>query len=294
MQYTSHSCPLPRGPPQTPGLASLGLASIFFFFKERKAFNKVSITNCFQCLKRDGCICILTGAACPDVCHIVPFALNSNDKNLHDTNRFLRILRLFAKQGEMDHYKRVLGTELGSSDKAWNMLSISPELHRYWSSACWGLKSKGLTFREASAKWTITLQFQWLLFPNRVDPEKIIDMDPDSSDCQDWLLRLRTPGEGENPDLPGYVRAWSGRSHHPLASGQQFDIILDTYNEAVEMERMIDIQWTCVTLAAMGGLAGPTDLDDDFSEFEYQKVAYRQAHREELEENEQESEEGSD
>ncbi len=232
----------------------------------------------------------MTGAACPDACHIVPFAFNSNDKNLYDTKRFLQIIRLFASQGEMNEYNRLLSTELASSDAAWNMLSISPELHRYWSSACWGLKSMGLRPQQGSAKWAITLRFQWLLFPLKVDPMKVIDIDPDSNDYQGWLLRLRAPGEGQHPELPGYVKASSRHSHQPLAAGQHFDVVLGNYNEAVEMERMINIQWACVTVAAMGGAAGPTDLEDDFSEFDYQREAYVQKHYKELDVEESEDE----
>lgn len=63
----------------------------------------------------------------------------------------------------------------------------------------------------------------------------------------------------------------------PIVSGQEFRVVLDTLEDAEKMRKMVDIQGACVRIAAMSGAAGPDDLSDDFSEFDFQRRAYETA-----------------
>ncbi len=97
-----------------------------------------------------------------------------------------------------------------------------------------------------------------------------------ANDYQAMLEGLTTHhGEVTCPGIEGFVTANCGRSNQPIASGQDFNVVLETLEYATKMKKMLDIQWACITIAAMSGAAGPDDLDD-FSEFEFEREAYEQ------------------
>lgn len=50
-----------------------------------------------------------------------------------------------------------LTESLGSSDKHWNMLSMSPQLHVWWSKAHLALKCLSVAPAVQSTNWTISL-----------------------------------------------------------------------------------------------------------------------------------------
>ncbi len=81
-------------------------------------------------------------------------------------------------------------------------------------------------------------------------------------------------GEGRCPGVEGFVTACSRETNQPLVSGQSFEVVLDTLEDAMKMKKMVDIQWACITIAAMSGAAGPDDFSDDFSEFDFEREAF--------------------
>lgn len=57
-------------------------------------FKKLQLTfDAVQCLESDGNICLITGTAFPEACHIVPFAFNSTQKNRAISTRFINCAR---------------------------------------------------------------------------------------------------------------------------------------------------------------------------------------------------------
>ncbi|EFX06306.1 hypothetical protein CMQ_6627 [Grosmannia clavigera kw1407] len=233
-----------------------------------------------KCRQRDGNVCIFTGAAHPDVCHIVPFATSSTERNIELTNgRFANICSMFLPAAD-EEYTPVIGNGLGCSDKAWNMLCISTELHRYWAKPYWAVKFVGITPAEHVPKQRLTMRFEWLRIKNG-DPSRTISVG-DSTACHAMLAGLTTSSTGEEDACPclgveGIVAANCRRTNRPLASGQDFDVVLDTLGDALNMKKMLEIQWSLVTLAAMSGAAGPDDTGDDLSEFEFEREAYESA-----------------
>lgn len=54
----------------------------------------------------------------------------------------------------------LLGKELGSSDKPWNMLDLSPLARKWWTRGLFAFKCLGVVKEESIA--TIQLQFRWM------------------------------------------------------------------------------------------------------------------------------------
>lgn len=171
----------------------------------------------------------------------------------------------------------LINDELGRSDKAWNMLPISPQLHRYWSKPYWAIKFIGITPlyqgpEEADVKQIVTMRFQWLRHKNG-DPKRHINVD-NNNDCQIMLDGLASDSI-TCLGFEGMVTAHCGRSNQPIVSGQDFNVVLDTVEDADKMKKMLEIQWACITIAAMCGAAGPRDdSNDDLSEFDFEREEY--------------------
>ncbi len=185
----------------------------------------------------------------------------------------MRPLHLFFHEEE-DDYQDLITSELGCSDKAWNMLSINTELHRYWSRPYWAVKCVSIMPLDQGPKQTLTMRFQWLRHSNG-DPTRRINIST-ATDCYTMLDGLSTPAAegGKCPGGEGFVTANCRPSNQPIASGQDFHVVLDTLEDATKMKKMLEIQWACITLAAMSGGAGPDNSDDTFSEFGFEKKAY--------------------
>lgn len=82
-------------------------------------------------------ICLVTGTAFPEACHIVPFAWNSNDTNIAATRAL--IMGSCKLLEDPDVLYNHLGQHLGSSDKDWNP--------RYWI-GIWCLTSDRRSFTK--------------------------------------------------------------------------------------------------------------------------------------------------
>ncbi len=88
-----------------------------------------------------------------------------------------------------------------------------------------------------------------------------------------------TIGQGTCPGLEGTATAHCGRSNQPIESGQDINVVLDTLADAIKMKRMLEIQWACITIAAMSSATGPRDdSNDDLPELEYDREEYEWRH----------------
>lgn len=219
-------------------------------------------------------MCVLTHTIHPEVCHIVPFAFNSSTTNVSlYTSRFESCLPMFFPPSEVFSYCSLIEASLGASDKAWNMLSLNPYLHAWWAKPHWGIECVGIVPR--GEKHAVVMLFHWM--PHKKgDPRRTIRVEPGTNDCQRMVDALveGSYGEGRGPDQEGYANAIQHSSFRPIVTGQEFEIALDTLEEANNMRKMINIQWACVRVAAMSGAAGPDDLAEDFSEFDFEREAF--------------------
>lgn len=85
-----------------------------------------------QCLDRDGNACLVTGAAYPQACHIIPFAFSTNELNF-GLCWFLMFYAgfLFGRE-DWEHTSHFISEELRASDKDSNMPSLSPLVRDWW------------------------------------------------------------------------------------------------------------------------------------------------------------------
>uniref|UniRef100_A0A8H7N3R2 HNH nuclease domain-containing protein n=1 Tax=Bionectria ochroleuca TaxID=29856 RepID=A0A8H7N3R2_BIOOC len=123
-----------------------------------------------KALERDGKRCLVTGAIKPDVCHIIPYRLNSNPATEPQSRDiFARILVHIVPAEDGKNLMRLLfpthqGKQvLGASDKIWNLLTLSPQVHRFWSSCYFAFKWVGVLNPDPNAKTqTVQLEFRWM------------------------------------------------------------------------------------------------------------------------------------
>lgn len=60
-----------------------------------------------------------------------------------------------------DRASLVTGGRPVATDKAWNMLCLNPQLHRWWGEARFGLKCLGVTPTPTGGA-TVCIQFIWM------------------------------------------------------------------------------------------------------------------------------------
>jgi hypothetical protein len=89
------------------------------------------------CLNRDGRACVVTGAIDPIVCHITPFFWTKSEDN---ASKFSPMIDRFAMIFGLDRETAGLLRAPTQSDKAWNMICLSPTLHTFWGKGYFGFK----------------------------------------------------------------------------------------------------------------------------------------------------------
>ncbi|KAH7002261.1 hypothetical protein EDB80DRAFT_894357 [Ilyonectria destructans] len=113
-----------------------------------------------KCYKQDHGRCVVTGAPNPHVCHIIPYTWNNTP---YRQRRACRLGLALGLVSPTNPYLHVLQQGICSSDKAWNMVSLSPLLHYWWSKAFFAFKCMDITPVEDSNNLSeITLQFRWM------------------------------------------------------------------------------------------------------------------------------------
>ncbi|KAL7960641.1 hypothetical protein V8C34DRAFT_276157 [Trichoderma compactum] len=218
-----------------------------------------------KCLARDGGACILTGAAIPDVCHIVPFEINSSEQNLaHYRDQFFLLTHLVRK-GDYTRVMGLLDSGLGCSDKAWNMLCLHPTLGDWWSKGFFGLQCTGIgptscaglgPDHNYTGSYLVKLQFHWMPRNNGVHPRDY------TQPGQDTIRKMLQIKERYDDTISEAQKSGSCR----LETGQIFTLSVSSREDATKMQQMIDIQWANVRLAAMSGLSGNLGLPNHSQE----------------------------
>ncbi|KAL6697680.1 hypothetical protein J3F84DRAFT_369669 [Trichoderma pleuroticola] len=211
-----------------------------------------------KCVARDGGACILTGAAFPNVCYIVPFEINASEASLaHYRDQFFHLTHLVRK-GVHAQVMGLLDSGLGCSDKAWNMLCLHPTLREWWSKCFFGLKCIGIgpnpygvldVQRKYTGSYLVKLQFHWMPRNSGVHPRDYTQ--PDNDTIQK-MLKIK---ERDDDAISEAQKSSSCR----LETGQIFTLSM-SHEDATKMQMMIDIQWANVRLAAMSGLPGSWGL----------------------------------
>ncbi|KAK7408866.1 hypothetical protein QQX98_008989 [Neonectria punicea] len=237
-----------------------------------------------KCSSQDHDRCVVTATGDAHVCHIIPFAWNKNQKNLTKTDYVLPSITSglgFWINPIALPAIAALHAGLGSSDKAWNMLTLTPTLHTWWGSGFFGFKFMGKTPSESCPDQTeVQLQFRWMPRSRETNATRKINLQ-DQRDPERRLLADLDHHYGQRKrssctqpcELCSETRlriAYDSRNHHRVASGAIFKVMRDTaFVEHFQV--MIEIQWAIICAAAMSGAAQAPELlvssddDDDYA-----------------------------
>ncbi|KAH7179256.1 uncharacterized protein B0J16DRAFT_387090 [Fusarium flagelliforme] len=87
-----------------------------------------------RCRKREGSKCLYTGMAQGEVTHILPFTWKNIDHAVKATGSVLLPLHPFFSDDIVQEIWDLAAddSDLGSSDKWWNMLYMNAQLHTFW------------------------------------------------------------------------------------------------------------------------------------------------------------------
>ncbi|KAF5590904.1 uncharacterized protein FSUBG_10633 [Fusarium subglutinans] len=234
------------------------------------------------CLEFDGNCCVVTGASNPQVCHIVPFAWSKHQKNFEVTKRLMPALQLVIdiqppklKREAMD--KLLLG--VGCTDRLWNLVCLSPQLHEWWDHAYFGLMHYGSNDSEEDGFVEIHLQFVWM--PRNISQfatkQIALDQQAHPSTSLSAGLNHHYGGQTMKPcsDLScnecQAIRKVKAHdiTNRPIVNGQII-VVKRRKEDAPLFEAMIKIQYAIIRAAAIsGGALAPGELrDEDLDEGE--------------------------
>lgn len=199
----------------------------------------------------DGGRCLITGTANPDVCHIIPRATCARQKLQAQFALHFDKASTLVWDGETDNLNAWFTAGLGVSDKAWNMISLNTQLHRWWGKAYFGFRCQGILPGPNDIQQLIRLQFHWL--PGALSNEC------DEEDLRTHLSSVWGPREG--------VAAFRVTGQ-PITTGDVFDVVVAA-EDALKMKAAFDLQWALIRVAALVGAANvyadAVDSDDSGS-----------------------------
>ncbi|KAF5631687.1 hypothetical protein F52700_6607 [Fusarium sp. NRRL 52700] len=228
-------------------------------------------TTINECKRLDQHRCIVTGLADPQVCHIVPFAWNQSQEHLEKTRKLLRKVDYLFIEKNAEASETIMEIIKGvkSSDKPWNVLCVSPQLHTWWGKAFFGFKYQDAVLCEDDPNYSIiSLQFVWMPSNVKAMPTDQIDLKAqrNSSTALGAHLNHRY---GQGPlsacttcrETLG-VKCHDISSNRPIESGTIIKVKRLTEHRGF-FEHVIKLQWSIIRAAAMSG--GPLTGDDSVS-----------------------------
>ncbi|KAF3067601.1 hypothetical protein CFAM422_008439 [Trichoderma lentiforme] len=189
-----------------------------------------------KCKLRDQRTCILTQAANPDVCRIMPSSVAESKAQIGAllTPAFLSIL---LGQSGLKIARILLNGAPDTFEQSWNMICLHPLVRLWWSECLFGLKCLGIDSNGEHS--TVKIQFHWMPM-NSVRPHQPVE--PPYDKATSAMLESMASDVQE-----GYF--------HGLKSGQIFEIQLPSEEDAEKMKAALDVQWVAVRLAALSGAA---------------------------------------
>ncbi|CAG9974310.1 unnamed protein product [Clonostachys byssicola] len=122
-------------------------------------------------LERDGKRCLVTNAIKPDVCHIIPPELNTNPATEPGSRLIYgKLLRnLLTWQDSEDLFDLLFPTDElcenvpSSAERQWNMLTLSPQVCRYWRKCFFAFKWVGVLNPDTNEETqAVQLEFRWI------------------------------------------------------------------------------------------------------------------------------------
>ncbi|KAL2682501.1 hypothetical protein Neosp_006953 [[Neocosmospora] mangrovei] len=203
------------------------------------------------CLQRDENVCIFTGKPNPRVCHILPPSWG-NSKAAMKKTLLLRpaINALMGSDWMHQHDKHIR-----DADRVWNMLCLNEKLHELWaggSCAFKGIRVQHLSHRES----VVVLEFHWMPKLDETKPMVHAEL---GGKKNDWTKMVHVMNQLQASKSPAAANnAPPGLS---IPSGKRIDIRM-ARRDAASFKAMIDLQWACISAAALSGAASPGMLHE--------------------------------
>lgn len=210
--------------------------------------------------------CIILQNADPEVCHIIPFSVNSTTANRKKLTCWIGTGELLFPNGinnsktPVSQAIKLFTSRNGSSDKKWNMVSLDDKLQKWWGKAYFGLKCLGTVLAAGKPQGitTLKLQFHWM-------PRKVKPFEPLGKTKDEFLGAFSgTYGDRSSEDpVVAMLRPKSGR---PLQTGDIFYVDIQT-EHTEKMIAAFELQWALIKIAAIAGGAEALDLVGDEPDF---------------------------
>ncbi|CVK95775.1 uncharacterized protein FMAN_13708 [Fusarium mangiferae] len=229
-----------------------------------------------ECHKYDDGMCIVTKTAHPHVCHIVPFSFNSSKANAEKTKSYIDAIGVMFGQEFHDRWRNVIANPhphgRGYSDKHWNMLCLSPQLHDWWGRGYFAFEYiKSVQYGEDAR---IELEFHWMpittfSYHDRKGVTAHWDGIQDAlrhhhaTQADDPTTPSTFPGD-HHQRAPGFVKAFLDNGE-PLTTGYRV-YVWRPQKVVGAFKAMVDLQYAAIKMLALCGGAGNPDLlgkDDD-------------------------------
>ncbi|KAK0638498.1 hypothetical protein B0T16DRAFT_421266 [Cercophora newfieldiana] len=162
-------------------------------------------------------------------------------------------------------------SELGCSDKAWNMVCLNRQLHDWWGRAQIGFRPLGIIDGDNTEEKKVQVQLYWMptnLRSNRAAvPYEATVLPRDVDKLKDRLneIHTRPQAAAETGGRYAVCRTALGDQSlpgHPVMTGDIFEWSVKTA-DAWKMKRAFELQWALIRIVAIAGGAGPATLDED-------------------------------
>ncbi|KAM3426366.1 hypothetical protein MY4824_010003 [Beauveria thailandica] len=224
-----------------------------------------------QIEKRDRQGCVVTHKAKPfDGAHIVPFAVNSTEAGLDYLPPALAIAERLLGESFNQEIRRLLDT-LGGSDNPFNIITLTPYLHRLWDT--YGLIGFKPCYIDAEqdksgkAIYFVTFTFHWLFKNELSDEDFVVAKELSAHDCY-MMVNESTEFTAEKNR---YFETVYTPSRQPpndiqrLQDGHVCRVEFRNRRQAERMMVMLDLRWHASRLLCLSGGAGDDFLELDAS-----------------------------
>lgn len=200
-------------------------------------------------------MCIATKTALPQGCHILPHAINAKLANIIIFKQLQASSIVLLGKETAQELLALITEAPGSSDKAWNMLSLHPLLHIFWGKCLFAIKCLGIIPSSDGKNSIIQLQFHWM--PRNIQKNNDLMKPP----YKDAIQELKQGIINGQDTIPGFS-VFKNDSARELETGETFQILLET-EDAVKMKIVLDVQWAIIKLSALSGAAGDWELESN-------------------------------
>ncbi|RYO84169.1 hypothetical protein DL766_006758 [Monosporascus sp. MC13-8B] len=228
-----------------------------------------ALRNVAQAEKRrelDNFRCVLSKTGRHEVCHIFPYSGNAKEDERKKTAQLLKGTAGFYATGDTMQkslqIRELFSSRVGVSDKKWNMISLSPTLHDWWSQPYFALKCLGTTTitNDPDDIIQLKLQFHWMVWRDR--PRGKAPQMPLGRSKEEFLAAFRGHcGDVTLPDSNPF--AWARTSGWAVQTGDIFHVAIQS-KHAEKMKLAFEMQWgLCNIIAMAGGAEVLDDVGDD-------------------------------